>query len=84
MEGPGFVNAGKFAAKAQRYTQWWDKNKDCVFEPTEVSTLDHVILSETLTSSVKSVEYRTDLYEASCGGFNSDHFPITVTFEPEH
>ncbi|KAJ0403141.1 hypothetical protein ATCC90586_005569 [Pythium insidiosum] len=84
MEGPGFVNAGKFAAKAQRYTQWWDKNKDCVFEPTEVSTLDHVILSETLTSSVKSVEYRTDLYEVSCGGFNSDHFPITVTFEPEH
>ncbi|GLE02249.1 hypothetical protein PINS_up011087 [Pythium insidiosum] len=84
MEGPGFVNAGKFAAKAQRYSQWWDKNEDCVFEPTEVSTLDHVILSETIASSVQSVAYRNDLYEASCGGFNSDHFPITVTFRPSN
>lgn len=82
MEGKNFFNVGNLAPKAERYTQWWDRNRDCIVDPRELSTLDHIIVSNSLKAGVTNVAYRNDLYKTSCDGFNSDHYPITITMTP--
>jgi exonuclease III len=79
MERTGFFNVAGLAAKSSRFTQWFDRNKDCVFATTEASSLDHIIVSTSLKAGVKEAAFRNDLYTASCSGFNSDHYPITTT-----
>ncbi|DAZ97333.1 TPA: hypothetical protein N0F65_003697 [Lagenidium giganteum] len=37
MTGTSFINVGEKVPQASRYTEWWDKNKDCVYELTEVT-----------------------------------------------
>lgn len=80
LERSGFSNAGAIATKTSRYTQWYDRNNDCRYALTEVSSLDHIIVSNSLRSAITDVSFRNDLYTASCSGYNSDHYPITVTF----
>ncbi|GLE02248.1 hypothetical protein PINS_up011088 [Pythium insidiosum] len=83
LERPGFVNAGSLADPQTRYSQWFDRNKDCQYELSEVSSLDHIVVSKSLQSGVANVTFHgSDLYQASCGGYNSDHYPITMTLRP--
>ncbi|TYZ62966.1 hypothetical protein PybrP1_008104 [[Pythium] brassicae (nom. inval.)] len=79
LTGSTMVQTAANATQATRYSQWFDKNKDCTFLTTEVSSLDHILVSKSLSSAVTSVKFHNDLYTASCTGLNSDHYPITVT-----
>jgi endonuclease/exonuclease/phosphatase family metal-dependent hydrolase len=83
MRGRNFEDAASKVSQASRFTQWWDRDNDCVWEEKEVSMLDHILISKELFQSVQSVHIDNDLYEASCGGFNSDHYPVSVVLKSE-
>uniref|UniRef100_K3WP94 Endonuclease/exonuclease/phosphatase domain-containing protein n=1 Tax=Globisporangium ultimum (strain ATCC 200006 / CBS 805.95 / DAOM BR144) TaxID=431595 RepID=K3WP94_GLOUD len=34
--------------QSERYSEWWDQNEDCQFVDTEVSILDHILVSNSL------------------------------------
>ncbi|KAG7384005.1 hypothetical protein PHYBOEH_009669 [Phytophthora boehmeriae] len=78
LVGNSFVDVASKLPQSDRYTQWWDEDNDCVYEMTEVSSLDHMLVSKSLSSALKSVSFNHDLYTTSCSGYNSDHYPITI------
>ncbi|TMW61012.1 hypothetical protein Poli38472_014473 [Pythium oligandrum] len=82
LEGSGFHNAANYALESTRFSQWYDSNDDCTYTTKECSSLDHIIISNSLKSAVTNAKFHNDLYNASCGGYNSDHYPITVTLKP--
>ncbi|GAB9477661.1 hypothetical protein Gpo141_00014779, partial [Globisporangium polare] len=81
LTGSSMVQVSANAAQTSRYTQWYDENSDCVYSTTETSSLDHILVSKSLSSSVTAVKFNNDLYTASCTGTNSDHYPVTVTIK---
>jgi endonuclease/exonuclease/phosphatase family metal-dependent hydrolase len=83
LQGSSMEHVGQKVAQADRFSQWYDKNDDCVYDLKEVSTLDHLLVSKSLYGHVESVKYWTSLYKATCSGYNSDHFPITVTLKAD-
>lgn len=74
------VNVAGYVEKPDRYSDWWDQNNDCKFEPHEVSLIDHVLLSPKLAAKVKQVKYAHDAYPQSCDTLYSDHWPIVIDF----
>ena len=63
-----------------RYTNWWDRDRDCIYRvPEEVSQLDHMFMSNYLHSKIDNVHIGNDLFEQVCGTDLSDHFPIIAT-----
>ena len=83
ITGSILEDVSKLAPQAARFSQWWDRNNNCVFQSNEVSQLDHIFMSSALYNSIASVKFETDLYQASCDGYNSDHYPILVTLNRE-
>lgn len=78
LTGSSFVQVASKATQTNRYSQWYDEDDDCVYESTELSSLDHILVSNSLSSSVSTVSFNHDLYTASCSGYNSDHYPISI------
>jgi exonuclease III len=72
-------NAAAKLAKSERYTDWWDKNKDCKSSMTEFSMIDHILLSPGLVNKISSV-WVYHGYSEFCGKYDSDHFPVVVDF----
>jgi exonuclease III len=62
-----------------RYTEWYDENPDCKVETSEFSMIDHILVSHGLYTNIDYVEYYHN-YNEGCGTYESDHFPILVTF----
>ncbi|KAF1325466.1 hypothetical protein FI667_g9176, partial [Globisporangium splendens] len=81
LTGANMVQTAANAAQSSRYTQWYDENNDCVYSTTEVSSLDHILVSKSLSSSVTSTVFNNNLYTTSCSGYNSDHYPVTITIK---
>ncbi|GAB9474730.1 hypothetical protein Gpo141_00011848 [Globisporangium polare] len=81
LTGSSMVQVADKAPQSTRFTQWWDKNNDCVFASTEVSSLDHILVSKSLSASVSNVTFGNFLNDPSCGGYNSDHWPIKITIQ---
>ena len=61
----------------QRYTNWWDKNDNCVSSMDEFVMIDHVLMSQQLLEKIKHVEIYHG-YDESCDRLNSDHYPVIV------
>jgi len=64
--------------KSARYTEWWDENSDCEFALTEVSMIDHILVTKALYDRITRVFIYH--YEEYCGTYNSDHYPVVVDF----
>ena len=77
--GPGeaddLVNVLKDVPPAQRFTSFYDRNRNDRFDPGEFSAIDHVLLSPGLYRRVRDVRY----VHAHDPREVSDHFPIVVT-----
>ena len=73
-------SVGDMVNKSERYTEWYDANENCVVDQSDFSTLDHILVSETLYSYIIDVEYK-HIYEQSCNTYESDHYPVVITFE---
>ena len=72
-------NAAINVPKAERYTDWWDKNNDCKSVSTEFSMIDHILLSAGLVGKIAAVSIYHG-YQEFCGKYDSDHFPVIVDF----
>lgn len=77
--GPGddddLVNVLRDVPQAQRFTSFYDRNRNEQFDPGEFSAIDHVLLSPGLYRRVRDVRY----VHAHDPRETSDHFPIVVT-----
>lgn len=71
------VNA--YMKKSMIYSDWWDKNGDCVSSSTEFSMIDHILVSKYLFDNIKNV-FVYQNYSEFCGTYNSDHYPLVVDF----
>jgi len=61
------------------YSSWWDKNNNCKDDgKAEHTTIDHILLSKTL--SFKSFAY-AHIFNAGCTSNVSDHWPVVVEIE---
>jgi endonuclease/exonuclease/phosphatase family metal-dependent hydrolase len=78
LTGDNFVEVASKVAQPNRYSEWYDEDNDCVYEDTEVSSLDHILVSKSLSAALTSVSFNHDLYTTSCSGYNSDHYPISI------
>lgn len=61
----------------ERYSSFWDRNRNDRIDPGEFSAIDHILLSERLYRGIRHVEY----VHAHDPRIVSDHFPIVVTLE---
>jgi hypothetical protein len=71
--------AGEKIDQSERYTEWWDQNDNCIGESKEFSTIDHILMTEGLYSKISSA-FIYHAYGASCGNYESDHYPVVVDF----
>lgn len=62
-----------------RFTEWYDEEPDCVVEKTELSMIDHILVSKGLFSRIQYIEY-CHIYKEGCNTYQSDHYPLLVTF----
>jgi exonuclease III len=72
------VNVASFLPKAQRYTAHWDQDDDLFVDaPGELSSIDHILLSQSLADLAPSVtiDQTHDPLRVS------DHFPVVVTLQ---
>jgi exonuclease III len=66
--------------QSERFSDWWDKNGDCVSSANEFSMIDHMLVSPYLFERIERVGVYHG-YGEFCGKYNSDHYPLVVDFE---
>ena len=64
----------------ERYSNWWDKNENCVSSSDELVMIDHILVSEKIKNQVKNV-FMYHHYDMFCDSLDSDHYPIIVEME---
>ena len=72
-------SVGNNIEKNERYSDWYDKNMNCIGDTEDYSVIDHILLSERLLNKVSNV-FIYHGYEEYCGKYDSDHYPIVVDF----
>lgn len=72
-------SVGNNIEKNERYSDWYDKNTNCIGDIDDYSVIDHILLSKGLINKVSNV-FIYHIYEEYCGKYNSDHYPIVVDF----
>jgi len=72
-------SVNEYMKKSMIYSDWWDKNGDCVSSSTEFSMIDHILVSKYLLDHISQV-FVYQNYSEFCGTYNSDHYPLVVDF----
>jgi exonuclease III len=72
-------SVSSFIQKEDRYSDWWDENKDCQEQITDFSMIDHILVSDNLFKKIDNV-FIYHGYKEYCGKYDSDHFPVGVDF----
>ena len=77
-EKDDLTNAASFAPKGQRFTAFWDANRNGqVDPPNEHTAIDHILLSSNLAQRVDSVDIPHDHDPRSV----TDHYPVVVRLQ---
>ena len=77
-EGNEMVNAAESIPQADRYTYWYDENRNGIDDgPQEHSMIDHMYISQSLADAITDARIDHAGYEARTV---SDHWPIIVSF----
>jgi exonuclease III len=84
-QGVGWTlyNVAQAMPQNERYSCWYDDDRDCVYDVTETSSIDHILVSPGLFGKISNVFFAHDLYEQQCDGIDyyfSDHWPLVVVF----
>lgn len=78
IEGDELINAATLVDQEDRYTYWYDANRNGIDDgPSEHSMIDHIYVSRALAQSIVKVRIDHDGYDAFTV---SDHWPVIVTF----
>jgi len=72
-------NVASLVAQTNRYSSWYDMNENCVVTNNELTTIDHILVSNGLWSKVITGDYE-HVFTASCTNFYPDHWPVIMTF----
>ena len=79
VEGDEMINAAGSIPQAERYTYWYDENRNGIDDvPEEHSMIDHVYVSRELANHIIDVRIDHAAYEARTV---SDHWPVIVDFD---
>lgn len=62
-----------------RYTEWYDENMNCKSELNEFSMIDHILVSKKMWNYIDTVVFY-HIYSEECNTYQSDHYPILVSF----
>jgi len=73
------ISVAEKIEKSERYTDWWDQNKNCNSTSTEFSMIDHILVTPVLFDKITNAFVYHE-YQEYCGTFNSDHYPVIVDF----
>lgn len=73
-------NVAEKIPEMDRYSAWWDKNKNCVATPNEFSSIDHMLVTDRLFDLITNAYYYHG-YTESCDIYESDHYPLIVEFD---
>ena len=63
--------------KQDRYTEWYDANRDCKSTSNEFSMIDHILVTDNLLNKVSNAFIYHE-YEEFCNTYNSDHYPVVI------
>jgi exonuclease III len=77
--GYTLYNVNEMVDVFERYSNWWDKNDNCVSSSDEFVLIDHILISPLLYEKIHDVRIFHD-YDIFCGSLNSDHYPLFVEF----
>jgi exonuclease III len=88
IKGKFGTYAGKYELKTAeekipqnlRFSDWWDKNDNCVSSPDEFSLIDHILLTPFLNDKIKKA-YIYQGYTEFCDTYNSDHYPMIIELD---
>ena len=88
IKGKFGTYAGKYELKTAeekipqnlRFSDWWDKNDNCLSSPDEFSLIDHILLTPFLNDKIKKA-YIYQGYTEFCGTYNSDHYPMIIELD---
>lgn len=69
-----------FIEQQERYTEWYDANANCKQDKSDLSMIDHVLVSPNLYNKIINV-LPYHLYSQYCNSYNSDHWPIIIDFK---
>lgn len=73
--GAELMNVAKLLEPQDRYSAWWDKNRNGRRDATDpLSLIDHVLIAKTLEKRIVKAEIRHDVHD----GTLSDHWPVVV------
>jgi len=79
-EAGKLVNIASRAPKEDRYTDWYDRNHNCIDDGgNEHSMIDHILVSAGLEAAITKVDL-THRWKNGCGCLQGDHWPVTVEF----
>lgn len=79
--GDELTNVASFVLQqSQRYSCWYDKDESCSVQHDELSMIDHLLISNDLVPLVTQA-YMDHTYQAECGTYESDHWPVIVTLD---
>lgn len=82
-DGVELFNLLEFSSQKNRFSAWYDRNKNCRDDgDQEHSLLDHILVTRDLYDSLESLEFHHE-YDASCASKVSDHWPVIATFRIE-
>jgi exonuclease III len=76
-------NIASKLTQSERYSCWYDSDDDCVYQTTETSMIDHILVSSGLFSLISSVSIAHSAYTQECSSdyYYSDHWPVVVDFQ---
>jgi len=66
--------------QSDRYTEWWDSNANCKQDKSDLSMIDHILVSTGLYKRISNV-FAYHGYTQYCNTYNSDHWPVVVDFD---
>jgi exonuclease III len=88
LKGNQGLYSGKYNLKpvsslinqTERYTEWWDENSNCKQDKSDLSMIDHILVTSELFNKISNV-FPYHGYTQYCNTYNSDHWPVVVDFD---
>lgn len=78
-ESGNLYNVATMVKQSDRYTDWDDRNRDCVDEGRhEHSMLDHILVTPNLRNALEKVNILHFFKQDRCTSLHSDHWPVQI------
>jgi len=73
-------NVADHVPRAERFSDWWDKNNLCYIRSEDLSMIDHIFVSRAIYDNLKVVKFWNSV-DNSCGTYRSDHYAVQIDID---